>query len=439
MTQTYQAALDYIYSFIDPARKAASSPEAAARNLDRMRALLAAAGDPQAALPTVVVAGTKGKGSTAAMIEAMARAAGLRTGLFTSPHLSSYRERIQVDRELISQAELAALVDRTRPVIDAFDPEPNGPPTTFDISLLLALRWFAERDVRLAVMEIGLGGRFDSVNVLTPLVSVVSSISYDHMAILGRTLAEIAWNKAGIIKAGVPAVTVPQAAEAASAFEAEARAAGAELWVAGPEAVELTVPLSAPRAPMAYPVEPAPALRGAFQRDNARLALGAALLLREQGLRLPDEALAAGLATVSWPGRFELVPLDPPVLIDGAHNGDSARRLVDAIHDELAPARLLLILGTSRDKDIAAIAAALAPHAAAVILTRSRHHRAMDLDRIAAEVGRHLRGPLTVTADVGAALEQARGLAAPGDLICVTGSLFVAAEAREALGLAVAD
>jgi dihydrofolate synthase / folylpolyglutamate synthase len=435
--RTYQEALDYIYSFIDPARKAAESPEAALRNLDRMAALLAAVGEPQAAFPSVVVAGTKGKGSSAAMIEAMARAAGLRTGLFTSPHLSSYRERMQVDREPISQAALVELTAQVRPVVDAFDPEPNGRPTTFDLSLLMALRHFAARGVEFAVMEVGLGGRYDAVNSLRPLVSVISSISYDHIAILGPDLASIAWNKAGIIKPGVPAITVPQSAEAAAVLAAEAGALGTELWVAGERDVRRTVGAPAPLCP--YPVAPEPALRGAFQRENARLALGTALLLRAQGLSFPDSAMARGLAEVRWPGRFELVDTTPPVLIDGAHNGDSALKLAAAIGEELAPERMVLILGTSRDKDVAAIAAALVPQAAAVVLTRSRHHRAMDIDRIVAEVGLHLRGPLVITADVVAALEAARGLAGPADLICVTGSLFVAAEAREALGLAVAD
>ncbi|GAB4434366.1 MAG: folylpolyglutamate synthase/dihydrofolate synthase family protein [Chloroflexi bacterium OHK40] len=444
MMSAYQNTLDYIYSFLDPARKAASAPEAAVRNLDRMRALLACAGDPQDGMASVVVAGTKGKGSTAAMIEAIARAAGRRTGLFTSPHLSSYRERIQVDRTLISQADLVALTARTRPILDAFDPGPNGRPTTFDVGLLLALRYFAEQGVQLAVMEVGLGGRYDTVNTLTPLVSVITSISYDHMAILGPSLAEIAWNKAGILKPGVPGVTVPQAAEAAPVLLAEARAVGAPLWMASPEGLTLLVDERAsPHEPSQdacpYPVPPVTALRGAFQQENARLALGAALLLRARGLNLPDTALAAGLAEVRWPGRFELIPRTPPVLIDGAHNGDSARKLMAAIQAELAPPRLVLVLGTSRDKDIAAIAAALVPHAAAVVLTRSHHHRAMDLDRIMAEVGAHLRGPLVITADVHAGIEAARGLCGPQDLICVTGSLFVAAEAREALGLAIPD
>lgn len=433
--RTYQDALDYIYGFIDPARKAAPTPEAAAVNLRRMGALLAAAGDPQRGLRAVVVAGTKGKGSTAAMVEAIARAAGLRVGLFTSPHLNSYRERIQINRELISQGDLIALAARLQPTIDAFDEAPYGRPTTFDIGLLLALCHFAARAVDLAVLEIGLGGRFDTVNVVTPLVSAISSISYDHQAILGATLGEIAWNKAGIIKAGVPVVTVPQLPEASLAVAEEAAALGAPLWLADPAGLLRAATGEA----QPYPVPPRPALRGAFQIENARLALGVAVLLREAGLDLPDAAMAAGLAGVRWPGRFELVRSTPPVLIDGAHNGDSAQKLAAAIATGVAHERLVLILGTSRDKDIAAMAAALVPHAAAVVLTRSGHPRAMDIDRMVAEVGQHLRGPLVVTPDVRTALDAARGLAGPRDLLCVTGSLFVAAAAREALGLAVSD
>jgi len=435
--RTYQEALDYLYSFVDPARKAASDPEAAALNLERMRRLLASAGAPQQALRAVVVAGTKGKGSTAAMIEAIARAAGMRVGLFTSPHLSSYRERMQVNRVLIDQAELIALTNLTRPVLEAFDSAPLGQPSVFDVGLLLALRYFAARQVDLAVMEIGLGGRFDSVNVLTPLVSVISSISYDHMAILGRTLSEIAWNKAGILKPGTPAVSAPQLPEAAAVVAEEARRVGAGLFIADPGG--LVCAHGHGPALRSYPVPPVTALRGAFQIENARLALGTAMLLRDQGLELPDAALAAGLAGVHWPGRFELVPGTPPVLIDGAHNGDSARKLVAAIQAELPHDQLIVVLGTSRDKDIGAIAAALAPPAAAVVITRSRHNRAMDIDRIAAEVRARLRGPLLLAPDLPAALAMARQLAGPRDLICVTGSLFVAAEAREALGLAVAD
>jgi dihydrofolate synthase/folylpolyglutamate synthase len=432
--ETYQDALDYIYSFIDPTRKAASSPTEAAVNLNRVRALLRAADDPQVGMPVVVVAGTKGKGSTCVLIEAILRAAGLRTGLWTSPHLSSYRERIQVGRELISQADLVALTTRLQPIIDAFDPEPYGRPSTFDVGFLLALRHFVDQGVQVTVLEVGLGGRYDASSVITPLASVISSISYDHMAILGPTLTDIAGNKAGIMKPGVPAVTVPQPPEAAAVLEDEARLIGADLYIAE----EGGLAGSSERLP--YPVTPVPGrLRGGFQRENGRLAVGAAMLLGRRGLPIDDRAITQGLATAEWPGRFELVPGAPPVLIDGAHNGDSAHKLAAAIRADLTFDRIILVLGTSRDKDIEAIVAEIVPIAATVVITRSTHPRAMDLDRVAAIAAPHLRGPLILAPEMGDALRKARSLAGPGDLICVTGSLFVVAAARESLGLAVAD
>jgi dihydrofolate synthase/folylpolyglutamate synthase len=432
--ETYQDALDYIYSFIDPLRKAAISPAEALINVDRVRALLRAVGNPQVGLPAVVVAGTKGKGSTCVLIEAMLRAAGLRTGLWTSPHLSSYRERIQVGREPISQADLVDLAARLQPIIDGFDPAPYGRPSTFDLGFALALRHFAARGVQVAVLEVGLGGRYDASSVITPLASVISSISYDHMAILGPTLTDIAGNKAGIMKPGVPTITVPQPPEAADVLVGEARLVGADLYIAEDGG------LVGASGRLPYPVPPTPGrLRGGFQRENGRLAVGAAMLLRRLGLPLDDRAIAEGLATAEWPGRFELLPGAPPVLIDGAHNGDSARKLADAIRAEISFGRLILVLGTSRDKDIEAIVAEIVPIAAAVVITRSTHPRAMDLDRVAAIAAPHLRGPLTLAPEIGDALAQARALAGPDDLICVTGSLFVVAAAREALGLAVAD
>jgi dihydrofolate synthase / folylpolyglutamate synthase len=433
---SYQDALDYLYSFIDPTRKPAQTPAEAEVNLVRMRALLAALAHPQAKMQAVVVAGTKGKGSTCALIEAMARAAGLRTGLWTSPHLNSYRERIQIDRTLISQAELVNLVRRLRPTIDAFAQGEHGPPTTFDLGFALALTYFVEHGVQLAVLEIGLGGTYDAVNVITPLVSAISSISYDHLGILGRTLTEIAANKAGIMKPGVPAVTVPQAPEALAVVHETAFNVGAPLWIA-----EVDVIRSATTAEQtAYPVAPVPQqLRGTFQHQNARLAVAAALQLRVAGLPLTDAAIAAGLAGAHWPGRFELVPGTPAVLIDGAHNGDSAQRLVEAIQAELTYERLILVIGTSRDKDITAIATPLVPLADSVIVTQSNHQRAMDIDRIILAVTPLLRGVIQISPSVGAALRLAREHASPRDLIVVTGSLFLVGAARDVLGLAESD
>src|SRR5690242_8560639 len=189
----YQQALDYLYSFLDSERKLPRTP--LEFNLPRTAALLAALGAPQHAFRSVVIAGTKGKGSTAVLLEAIARAAGLRTGLWTSPHLHSYRERIQVDRAMISQAELIRAVEEIQPAVAAFDQGRYGAPTVFELGFAIALRYFAARHVGLAILEVGLGGRYDSANVVVPLLSVITSISYDHMHILGDTLTQIAYEK----------------------------------------------------------------------------------------------------------------------------------------------------------------------------------------------------------------------------------------------------
>ncbi len=436
----YQAALDYLYQFVD-SNKPAPTPQTAALKLERMRALLAMLGHPQESLSCVVVAGTKGKGSTCAMLESMVRAAGYRTGLWTSPHLHSYRERIQINRQRINQAALVAGVEHLQPLVARFDQGHYGPPTTFELGLALALRFFVEQGVELAVIEVGVGGRYDAANVITPLVSVISSLSYDHMHILGSTLAEIAYDKAGILKPGVPAVTVPQLPAAEATLIKVAQTVDVPLWVAGGRGLRGVIfsPLidTVSAEWLAYPVEPVPALRGAFQQENARLALGAALLLREQGLVLPDAALAQGLAGVQWPGRLELAATSPLLVLDGAHNDYSAQRLLEALRQEFQFARLVLVLGISQHKDIGTLVAALVPQASALVLTHSHHPRAyVNLEQLATEVCPYLQGALVLAPDVAGALEQARTLAAPDDLICVTGSLFVVAAARAALGLA---
>ncbi|HET9223008.1 MAG TPA: Mur ligase family protein, partial [Roseiflexaceae bacterium] len=230
-SMTYQESLDYLYSFLDTERKLPRRP--AELNLPRTAALLAALGEPQRAFPSVVIAGTKGKGSTAVLIEAIARASGLRTGLWTSPHMHSYRERIQVDRRLITQAELIGAVEAIQPVVAAFEQGEHGAPTVFELGFAIALRFFAEQAVDLAVLEVGLGGRYDSANVVTPLLSVITSISYDHMHVLGDTLRQIAYEKAGIIKPGVPAITVAQQPEALAEIARVAAEVGGPLWVVG--------------------------------------------------------------------------------------------------------------------------------------------------------------------------------------------------------------
>jgi dihydrofolate synthase/folylpolyglutamate synthase len=446
---TYQEALDYLYSFFDPARRPAATLQDAARNVERMQALLAAAGDPHLLVPAVVVAGTKGKGSTSAMIERIARQAGYRTGLWSSPHLNSYRERIQIDRAMVSQQALVALVRETHPLLQAFDTAYYGSPSVFDVGFVLALRHFAAQQVQLAVLEIGLGGRYDSVNAVTPLMAVITSISYDHMHVLGPTLSEIADNKAGIIKPGLPVISAPQDPEAAAVIERVAREQGAPLYIAVGEVRSQESPLRSAQSgedgfsavARRFPVTlPHLSLRGAFQRENAALAICAARLLAIRGFAAIDEpTTATALADVSWPGRLEVAGRAPLLVLDGAHNGDSARKLAAALRSEFQFERLILVLGTSRDKTIHDIAAALVPGADAVVLTRSMHLRAMDVDRLMAAVKLHLRGDLHLTGDVPTALAIAQSVATARDLICVSGSLFVVGDARAALGLAISD
>jgi dihydrofolate synthase/folylpolyglutamate synthase len=451
----YAEALAYLRSFADYERAPPSGADPTTFYLPRMAALLRAVGDPQRAFPSVIVAGTKGKGSTCAMLEAVLRSAGHRVGLWTSPHLHSYRERIQVDRQPIAPAEFAALVDRLRPTIDTWDGEATGgPPTTYEASFAIALLHFAARRVDIAVLEVGLGGRLDSANVVTPLVSAISAISYDHMAVLGDTLAEIAYEKAGIIKPDVPAITVPQPAEAMHVIERVATEIGAELYTASVENEELriekaTAPSQRSNSASASPDDDSMicsqfsilnsqlGLRGPFQRENAALAAGVALLLRAQGWSIGDDAIAAGLRHARWPGRLELAARDPLVVVDGAHNGASAERLAEALRAEWSFGRLVLVLGVLRDKDAAAILAALAPAAAALVLTRPDSPRAPDsLEELAALAARHTEGAIYTAPSVAEALELARGIATAHDLVCVTGSLATVADARVALGLA---
>lgn len=418
-TPAYQATLDYLYSFLDSEKKLPKSP--LDFNLPRNRALLDALGTPDARVPTVVVAGSKGKGSTSVLIEAAARAAGYRTGLWTSPHLHSYRERIQIDGAPITRDELVATVAHLRPLIDAFDQQRYGPLSVFEVGFGVALWLFAQRQVELAVIEVGLGGLYDSANVLTPLVSVITSISYDHVPILGTTLAEIAAQKAGILKPNVPAITIEQHPEAADVIAVTAERTGTPLHIA--------------RAASTAPATPN--LGGAFQAQNAQLAAGAARLLRQQGLhRISDAAIAQGFAGARWPARFELVPGAPTFVIDGAHNGDSAAKLRAAIRERFGNRPYVLITGGTQGHSFTDVLAELVPDASELILTRSRHPRAM---RDLAELERQARPllpadrPITVTDDPADAVLLARQRTS--DLVVVTGSLFIAAAARETLGL----
>ena len=402
--------------------------------LGRMHALAAALGDPHKQFPIIHIAGTKGKGSTAAFCASALQAAGYRVGLYTSPHLDDFTERIQMNGVPIPHADFVALVDEMRPIVASIPKL-----TTFEIATALAFLYFARQGATAGVIEVGLGGRLDATNIVTPLVSVITSISYDHMAILGNTLAQIAAEKGGIIKPGIPVVIAPQQPEARQVFIDMAGARGAPLTQVGLDwrYTPLAHSLSSQTMriyPSAYPQDQVDlhiSLLGAHQVDNAATAYAALQTARQEGLtRLNPTALADGFAHTAWPGRFEVLQLDPPLVLDCAHNRDSALRLRQALDDYFPARPVCLIFGASEDKDITGMLAELAPRLNEVIVVKSFHPRAANPALILKQLAA-LHCPARVIEDVAEALDTALISAEKAQsLILVTGSIFVAAGAR---------
>jgi dihydrofolate synthase/folylpolyglutamate synthase len=391
----------------------------------RTRVLLDLLGRPDRRLAIVLVAGTKGKGSTAALLASLLAASGVRAGLYTKPHLQSYRERIRVDGEIISAADLEQGIARLRPQVRAMRRSipAAGQPTTFELTTALALTHFAATACAVAVVEVGLGGRFDATNATDPHVSVITSISHDHMRELGSSLRQIASEKAGVLRPGRIAIVARQDPAVAAVVRNAATSVGAVL--------RETSPLPAAAANR-YGL----ALRGAHQRQNAALAIAASRALAEHGVPFREGAIGRGLRQLLWPGRFELVPGSPPVLLDGAHNDGSAAALAATIRAEVRGRRVRLVIGMMKDKDARAVVRALAPIASAVYATRPDSPRAAD----PAAIARLFRG-VRVRAfdDLNSALRAARADARPSETLCVTGSLALVGEARQLLGLPVPE
>jgi dihydrofolate synthase/folylpolyglutamate synthase len=411
--------------------------DVAALGLKRTAALLRRLDHPEDTFRIAHVAGTKGKGSTSATIAAVARAAGRRTGLYATPHLHTFRERFQIDGQPISEAEFATVAELIVPVdllVQAEEPE-IGEPTAFEVATAMALLAFRRADVDLAVLEVGMGGRLDATNVVTPDVAAISAVSYDHTAILGDTLEKIAFEKGGIIKAGKPVAIGPQPAEALGELRRIAAERDAPLFMAGrdwqteatPDGATLSGPWGDWRG-----VELA--LAGAHQVENAGLAL-MSLWLLDPELLVDEATVREALATVHWPGRFERVATAPDTYVDGAHNVNSIERLAATISDIHHNGTLHVILGVSRDKDIDGMLRALAPLNPQLTATSSQNPRAASPDQIANAALAH--GLVVETSPtVATALETVRASASPADTVIVTGSLYAVAEAREALGLA---
>jgi len=429
----FQAAVDYILSFADYERMPRS---AVVFDLRRIELLLGGMGSPQYAAKSVHIAGTKGKGSTAAMIASILTRSGYRTGLYTSPHLLSIRERIQVDGQCIPEDVFARLAAAIKPEAQAVNASSGlGQLTTFELLTALAFLHFREQAVDFQVVETGLGGRLDATNVVRPEVCVITSVSYDHMDVLGDTLASIAKEKAGVIKTGSVAVTSPQAPEAMAVIEAVCREKGVRLvevgrevtWqreTHGPDGQSFKLKGLSKDYDLSIP------LLGAHQLENAATAVAVAEVLAERGAGITGEHIAAGLAQVQWPGRMQVLHRKPWFVVDGAHNSDSSRKLVAALREYFVYDKAVLIFGASSDKNVAGMVDELASFPDMVIVTHSHHPRALDTQRIIGEFAR--KGVVREMAEsVPAAIERALSLAGPDDLVCATGSLFIVAEVME--------
>jgi dihydrofolate synthase / folylpolyglutamate synthase len=448
----YEHALEYLYSRINYER---TQPDAPGEfKLDRIRRLLALLGDPQDRIPAVHIAGTKGKGSTAVMTAEILHAAGYRTGLFTSPHLTCFEERMRVDGRMPSPEEIVALVERLAGPVAQLDAEAGRTgPTFFEITTALAWLHFERCGVQIAVMEVGLGGRLDATNVCRPEVTVITTISRDHTTLLGSTTAEIAAEKAGIVKPGVPLISGVTADEPRGVIEAICRRQGAPLvalnrdlhveyhpgvWAGGsktrpqPPAAgqsDGTVDVQTPwRRWTGLPVP----LAGAHQGQNAGLAVCAMDALRERGWNISDEAVRAGLNRVVWPARIEILGARPTVIVDAAHNWAAVGALIQTLRARPSDGRRLLVFAGTRDKDVSGLLRQLIPEFDTLIFTQYvTNPRAMPAEQLFALAQSLAHVPGHVAPEPAAAWKLASRLARPEDLICIAGSFFIAAELRE--------
>jgi dihydrofolate synthase / folylpolyglutamate synthase len=435
----YEAAVRYLLSL---GRELAAPTQASAAKFDlqNISVLAERLGRPDRSYPTVHIAGTNGKGSTAAFLEAILRDAGFRTGLNTSPHLDRINERIRLSGEEISDELFAETFTRILAVIEALLAEGKlrAHPTYFESVTALAFEVFAREHVDFGVIEVGLGGRLDATNILSPVISIITRIDFDHENFLGHSLPEIAAEKAGILKPQTPAVIAPQLPEAREVLLARAR----ELLCPVLETAEVfrvTEKPSKEGCSRAMVVEKAtgrtyelsPRLPGRFQLQNALNALAAARLLQERGYRISDENIVRGIATTQWPGRIERVATRPDVYFDGAHNPGAAKELAAFLEQNFHGRKVFLVFGAMRDKAVDEVTGALFPHAFEVFFTVPRTPRAISATQLARMAGHHAER-FTIYPEAERALEAALAKAQPEDAIFITGSLYLVGQLRHA-------
>lgn len=438
----YQRTLDYLYSFVDYSLTKADRLAQENFDLSRMVELMHRLGNPHLAYPLIHVAGTKGKGSVTAMCSSILRAGGYRIGMYTSPHLEDYAERIQVNGHPIPHSALVELVERIKPQIECIPQM-----TTFEVTTALAFLYFKEMGVDAAVIEVGLGGRLDATNIVLPVVSVITSISYDHTQVLGNTLTAIATEKCGIIKPSLPVVSAPQDPEAMTVIENVARERNAPLTVVGRDILARPIQRGIHHQVAEFRLPPEsdiPVNEDAFRRlevvlpllgdhqvENAAVAYLAIDRFRKNALPISDDQIQDGFSKTYWPGRFEVLNQNPPLVLDCAHNPESCHQLKLTLQTMFPDHKVLLIFGASEDKDIDGMFKELLPIVEQAIFTKSFHPRAIS-PYLLEQKGKGTNTPTQVIENVADAVQQALAMVSEQQLILVTGSIFVVAEARHA-------
>jgi dihydrofolate synthase / folylpolyglutamate synthase len=434
---TYEESVRYLLTL---GRELASPQQASVAKFDlaNITTLCEQLGQPQRAFQSVHVAGTNGKGSTAAMLDSILRAAGLRTGLYTSPHLERINERIRLNGQEISDADFAGIFTRIHRLIEELFAAGKlaAHPTFFECVTALAFEFFAHAGAQSAVCEVGMGGRLDATNILVPEVAVITQIDFDHENYLGHSIEEIAGEKAGIIKPGARVVSAAEhliarvvvrrrvaeqhafLVEIENEFRIENVTSheGCFAFTAISNDSGVSIPLTVP-------------LPGRFQVRNALTALAAARMLAERGAPIDDGAISRGIASTVWPGRLERIATQPDIYLDGAHNPSGAREIAVFWETHLAGRKIVLVYGALRDKAVDEIAGLLFPHASAVILTSPAQSRAISAP-VLAEMTRHHARQVDVIPHPDLAFERALELASPGDVIFVTGSLYLVGDLR---------
>lgn len=440
--ETYEQAIEYLFGRINYERVQAEAYSTSDFKLDRMRRLLELMGNPQERIPVVHVAGTKGKGSTCSMLTSILAASGYRCGLYISPHITAFEERFTVNGVMTTQSEFVGLVNRLLPIITQMDNMPGRmQPTYFELATALAWLHFEEQKVDIAVLEVGLGGRLDSTNLCKPLVTVITNVSRDHTHVLGSTVHQIAYEKAGIVKSGIPMISGVTHPDALAMVKETCLERGAPLKFLDRDfrlvhrhldeheqvEIDVTTPTSNWRQ---MPV----ALCGPHQAVNATIALAVVDELRQLNWKLTEDDVRQGLFRVNWPARVEVIGRRPTVIVDAAHNWESARALVASLNESTKHRKRILVFAATKDKDVAGILRQLLPHFDTLVLTRYLDNpRGVSLGELSRLVNALTLRPAHLANDPLAAWQLAKKLATQDDVIVITGSFFLVAELRSTI------